>query len=64
MVVNKLKSQSGKLNIEMENNTITQVKQTKILGVIIDEDLTLAPHVQNQCSKIARGNWALASLGK
>ena len=34
------------------------------MGVIIDDDLTLAPHTQNQCTKIARGNWALASISK
>jgi len=32
------------------------------LGVIIDQDLSWTPHIQMQCSKIARGNWALANL--
>ena len=64
LVVNKLKSQSSRLNIKIGDNTITQVKQTKCLGVIIDEDLTSAPHIQNQCTKIARGNWALANISK
>ena len=34
------------------------------MGVIIDEDLTSAPHIQNQCTKIARRNWAWASISK
>ena len=64
VVANKLKSQSSRLNKKIGNNTVTQVKQTKYLGVIIDEDLIWAPHIQNQCTKIARGNWALASISK
>ena len=56
LVVNKLKSQSSRLNIKIGNNTITHVKQTKYLGVIIDEDLTWAPRIQNLCTKIAKGN--------
>ena len=64
LVVNKLKSQSSRLNIKIENNTIAQVKQRKYLEVIIDEDLTWAPHIQNQCTKIAKENWALASMSK
>ena len=63
-VVNKLESQSIRLNIKIEYNTITQVKQTKYLGVMIDEELTCAPHIQHQCSKIARGNWAFASTSE
>ena len=62
MVVKKLKSQSSRLNIKI--NTITQVKQTNNLGVIIDEDLTWAPRIQHQRTKIARGNWALANIRK
>ena len=42
LVVNKLKSQSSRLNIKIGNNTITQVKQTKYLGVLLNEDLTWA----------------------
>ena len=64
LVVNKLKSQSSRLNIKIGNNTLTLIKQTKYLGVIIDEDLTWVPHIQNQCTKIARENWALASISK
>ena len=64
MVANKLKSRSSRLTIKIGNNTITQVKQTKYLGVTIDDDLTWTPHIQNQCTKIARGNWASASISK
>ena len=64
LVVNKLKSQSSRLNIKIGKNTIAQAKQTKYLGVIIDDDLTWVPHIQNQCTKIARANWALASISK
>ena len=59
LVANKSKSQSSRLNIKIGYNTITQVKQTKHLGVIIAEDLTWAPHIQNQCTKIARGKLGL-----
>ena len=61
LVVHKLKSQSSRLNIKIGNKTCTQVNQTKYLGVIINEELTWSPHIQHQCTKIARGKWALAS---
>ena len=54
LVVNKLKSQSSRLNVRIGNDTITQVKQTKYLGVMIDEELTCAHHIQYQYTKIAR----------
>ena len=52
LVVNKLKSQSCSLNIKIGNNTVTHVKLTKYLGVIIDEDLIWASHIQNHCKKL------------
>ena len=57
LVVNKSKSKGGSLNIRIGKNDIAQVKHVKYLGVIIDEDLSLKPHIHNQCSKIAHGNW-------
>ena len=33
-----------------------------LVQVIIDEDLSWKPHIHNQCSKIAHGNWALTNL--
>ena len=35
------------LNIKIENNAITQAKQTKYLGVIMDEDLKAVNHPAN-----------------
>ena len=52
------------LNIKIENNAITHAKQTKYLGVIMDEDLTWAPHIQNQCTMIVRGNWVFTTVSK
>ena len=64
LVVNKSKSRGGSLNIRIGKNDIAQVKHVKYLGVIIDEDLSWKPHIHNQCSKIAHGNWALTNLRK
>ena len=64
LVVNKSKSKGGSQNIRIGKNDIAQVKHVKYLGVIIDEDLSRKPHIHNQCSKIAHGNWALTNLRK
>ena len=62
--VNKSKSKGGSLNIRIGKNDIAQVKHVKYLGVIIDEDVSWKPHIHNQCSKIAHGNWALTNFRK
>jgi len=41
---------------------LLKVKKVKYLVIIIDQDLSWTPRIQMQCSKIARGNWALANL--
>ena len=64
LAVNKSKSKGGSLNIRIGKNEIAQVKHVKYLGVIIDEDLSWKPHIHNQCSKIAHGNWAITNLRK
>ena len=64
LTLNKKKSGYNQLSFKISSNEIAQVKQTCYLGVIIDENLTWTPHIQNLCTKLARGVRALTKLQK
>ena len=48
----KTREASG-LNIHIENNKLKQVEKQKLLGVFIDENLSLTAHIDNLCSLIS-----------
>ena len=51
-MINKLRS-IDKLNIHIDDNTITTVSSQKLLGIIIDENLLWNPHFDYICSTIS-----------
>ena len=53
-----------KLNVNINNNIITEVNHVKYLGVIFDKKLTWGPHIANVNRKIAMGSWAISNLKK
>ena len=48
--------------ISIDNNPIKQSHHIKYLGVLIDDNLNWKQQIKEQCSKIARGSWALNQL--
>ena len=45
---------SGKLEVKTDNAEIVNVKNHKLLGMIIDEDLTYEAHVDELCNKLSK----------
>ena len=45
-----------------DNNPVKQSHHIKYLGVLIDENLNWKEQIKEQCSKVARGSWALNQL--
>ena len=50
------------LNINMEGNELERVRETKYLGVILDEKLNWKSHLEHIKSKISRGSYILSKL--
>ena len=55
MVFHRAKHKNYKVNIEMNEMVIEQVKQTKFLGVIFDDTLDWSNHISYINFKIAKG---------
>ena len=53
-----------KLNLNIDNKTISEVHQTEYLGVTFDNKLSWLPHILNVRSKISKGCWALSCMKK
>ena len=45
---------TGKLGVKTDNADIEQVANHKLLGMIIDEDLTYEVHVDKLCDKLSK----------
>ena len=63
LITNKTKSEdliNG--NITIGKHKIEQVTQIKYLGVTFDNKLTWKPHIQEICSKLSSGSWAILKL--
>ena len=45
---------TGKLGVKTDNAEIEQVANHKLLGMIIDEDLTYEVHVDKLCNKLSK----------
>lgn len=45
---------SGKLEVKTDNAEIVNVENHKLLGMIIDEDLTYEAHVDELCNKLSK----------
>ena len=50
------------LKVSIDNNPIKQSHHIKYLGVLIDDNLNWKQQIKEQCSKVARGSWALNQL--
>ena len=44
---------TGKIGVKTDNAEIEQVANHKLLGIIIDEDLTYEVHVDKLCDKLS-----------
>lgn len=58
------KHEGLKNKITSELPSLTVSPSATMLGLIIDDNLTWDPHVNNLCTKLARANFALRSLAK
>ena len=62
--------QNNIVNLKIKDEVLERVgdelrtKSFKLLGHMIDEHLTWTDHIQNVCSKISCGNYALARIRK
>ena len=56
------KSTSYNYNITIGNNVLERVKNTKYLGVILNEKLKWGPHIEYLCKKISKSSFILCKL--
>ena len=56
------KQNKPELKVSIDNNPIKQSHYIKYLGVLIDDYLNWKQQIKEQCSKVARGSWALNQL--
>ena len=56
------KQNKPELKVSIDNNPIKQSHHIKYLGVLIDDTLNWKQQIKEQCSKVARGSWALNQL--
>ena len=56
------KQNKPELKVSIDNNPIKQSHHIKYLGVLIDDNLNWKQQIKGQCSKVARGSWALNQL--
>ena len=56
------KQNKPKLKVSIDNNPIKQSHHIKYLGVLIYDNLNWKQQFKEQCSKVARGSWALNQL--
>ena len=56
------KQNKPELKVSIDNNPIKQSHHIKYLGVVIDDNLNWKQQIKEQCSKVARGSWALNQL--
>jgi len=52
------------LNLTLGTNIIEQVREHKVLGITIDEELKWQPHTDNICKQVARNLLLLGQLRK
>ena len=48
--------------ITIGKHKIEQVSQIQYLGITFDDKLTWKPHIQQICSKLSSGSWAILKL--
>ena len=56
------KQNKPELKVSIDNNPIKQLHLIKYLGVLRDDNLNWKLQIKEQCSKVARGSWALTQL--
>ena len=56
------KQNKPELKVSIDNNPIKQSHHIKYLGVLIDDNLNWKQQIKEQCSKVAKGSWALNQL--
>ena len=52
------------LNLILGTNIIEQVREHRVLGITIDEELKWQPHIDNICEQVARNLFLLGQLRK
>ena len=61
-MVETTKQNKPELKVSIDNNPIKQSHHIKYLSVLIDDNLNWKQQIKEQCSKVARGSWALNQL--
>ena len=52
------------LNLTLGTNITEQVREYRVLGIIIDEELKWHPHIDNICKQVDRKNILLSQIRK
>ena len=52
------------LNLTLGTNITEQVREHRVLGITIDEELKWQPHIDNICKQVARNLFLLVQLRK
>ena len=52
------------LNLTLGTNIIEQVREHRVLGIAIDEELKWQPHIDNICKQVAQNLFLLVQLRK
>ena len=53
---------NGQLSLQLNDNELNMITNDKVLGIIIDHNLTWSQHVDKVCKKITTNLWLLARI--
>ena len=53
---------NGQLSLQLNDNELNMITNDKVLGIIIDHNLTRSQHVDKVCEKITTNLWLLARI--
>ena len=51
---------NGQLSLQLNDNELNMITNDKVLGIIIDHNLTWSQHVDKVCKKVTTNLWLLA----
>ena len=53
---------NGQLSLQLNDNELNMITNDKVLGIIIDHNLTWSQHVDKVCKKVTTNLWLLAPI--
>ena len=55
---------NGQLSLQLNDNELNMITNDKVLGIIIDHNLTWSQHVDKVCKKVTTNLWLLARINE